>query len=450
MVALDEAVGRFSSTAIVGAGGKTSTLFRLARTWRRSVFLANSAHLGLDQMRLADHLYEIQRMEDIPDFDGGVPEGISLFCGPELAGRGRVSGLGVDVLDALRQRAERFSTPLIIEADGARGLALKAPAEHEPPVPAFVDGVIVVAGLTGLGKNLDERSVFRPEIFSRLSGLVLGGRIDETALARVLCHPQGGLKNIPAGAKRIVLLNQADEERMVEPAARLAQNLLAAYNGVVVAALQGTGPEPPGQVHRVYRPNAGIVLAAGGSRRMGMPKQLLEWEGEVMVRRAAKAALEGGLEPVVVVSGARAEEVERALSGLRVAIEHCPDWETGQSVSIKAGLKRALDLRHDLDGACFLLCDQPYVGAAVVRGVADLRAKTLAPVCAPFVNGRRCNPVLFSKELFSALFSLNGDAGGRAVLEGIDVARLEWTDPHLGEEFDTPEEYTRMRGGGPS
>jgi molybdenum cofactor cytidylyltransferase len=179
---------------------------------------------------------------------------------------------------------------------------------------------------------------------------------------------------------------------------------------------------------------------------MGVPKQLLAWEGEAMVRRAARAALEGGLDPVVVLTGAGAEAVEQALSGLRVAIRRCADWTLGQSVSIRAGLAHALELRSDLDGAAFLLCDQPYVDAEVVREVVELHAKTLAPACAPFIDGRRCNPVLFSKALFPALMALSGDAGGRTVLNGVALARLDWKDPRLGEDFDTPDEYNRMHG----
>jgi molybdenum cofactor cytidylyltransferase len=196
----------------------------------------------------------------------------------------------------------------------------------------------------------------------------------------------------------------------------------------------------------VYRPVAGIVLAAGASSRLGRPKQLLDWRGEPLVVRAARAALEGGLDPVVVVTGAEAGAVEAALAGLPVTPARCADWASGQSDSLKAGLRRVLELRPDLDGAVFLLCDQPFAGAEVVRAVTDARARTLAPACAPWVAGRRANPVLFGRESFPRLLALSGDAGGRAALDGVRLELVDWADARLGEDIDTVEDYTRLSG----
>jgi molybdenum cofactor cytidylyltransferase len=448
MIHLLDAVGRFSVVALVGAGGKTSAMFRLARDHGEPVFTANSAHLALEQRRLADRFYTIAATEDWPDFAPGVPGGVTLFCGPEIASRARVRGLDEAAFERLRQLAGYLAVPLLIEADGSRGLALKAPAEHEPPIPPFVDAVdavVVCAGMSALGHPLNEEHVFRAGIFSQISGLEIGQPVNEAALARVMCAPQGGLKNIPPGARRIALLNQADGAELQTRAGRLARLLLSSYSVVVVASLNGPGPGGVAQIHAVHRPTAGIVLAAGGAKRLGMPKQLLVWHGEPLVRRAARNAIAAGLDPVVVVTGAAAVEVEAVLDGLRVVVARCPDWETGQSAALKTGLRKALELRPDLDGATFLLCDQPFVTAEVVRAVNDLRARTLALACAPRVGGRRCNPVLFGKDLFPQLLALEGDTGGRQVLERINLETIEWPDALLGEDINTQADYERLR-----
>ena len=194
----------------------------------------------------------------------------------------------------------------MIEADGSRQKPLKAPGEHEPPIPDFVQTVVVVVGLSALGKPLDAETVHRPEIFARLSGLQLGETITAAALTRVLTHPEGGLKNIPPAARRVALLNQADTPDLQAQADAIAKALLPAYHSVVVASLKEES------IYAVREPIAGIVLAAGEARRFGKPKQLLDWRGEPFVRAVAKTALEAGLFPVIVVTGAYHEQVEAA------------------------------------------------------------------------------------------------------------------------------------------
>jgi molybdenum cofactor cytidylyltransferase len=435
-----------TTTALVGAGGKTSALFRLARAYREPVFLANSAHLGLDQVRLAERSYRISSEADFPDFSGGVPAGCSLFHGPEVPGRGRVSGLDENSLEHLHQLAGYFAVPFLIEADGSRGLPLKAPASHEPPIPAFADAVVVCAGLNGLGLPLDENSVFRSEIFAALSGLDIGQPVSVEALAKVLRSPLGGLKNIPSGARRLVLLNQADTPALQTQAARLAELLLPEVSRVVCAALHGPGPGTEPEVRAVFSAIAGIVLAAGGSSRLGHPKQLLEWQGETLVRRAARVALDGGFAPVLVVVGAEAERVSAALEGLDVRVAFCSGWAAGQSASVKRGLEAALGLRPDLGGAAFLLCDQPFIEAGMLRQLRQLHAQTLAPAAAPRVDNRRANPVLFDRRLFEELAKLEGDSGGRQVLAGHEMAFLDWPDGRILEDIDTFEDYGRLGG----
>jgi probable selenium-dependent hydroxylase accessory protein YqeC len=96
------------------------------------------------------------------------------------------------VLNWLHEKSKGQNLPLLIEADGSRQKPLKAPAEHEPPIPDFSDVVIYVAGLSALGKPLHEDHVHRAEQFSQLSGLPLGVPITPQAILTALTHPQGG------------------------------------------------------------------------------------------------------------------------------------------------------------------------------------------------------------------------------------------------------------------
>jgi molybdenum cofactor cytidylyltransferase len=287
-----------TTIAFVGAGGKTSALFQLARELAPPVVVTATTHLGVWQIPLADDHVIAKTPDDLQNFS---PRGVTLVTG-EFEGD-RTKGLETDLIKWLHEETRERLIPLLIEADGSRQKPLKAPAEHEPPIPDFVQTVVVVAGLSGLGKSLNEETVFRPEIFARLSGLELGEVITPAALTRALIHPEGGLKNIPPAARRVALLNQADTPDLQAQADTIAKALLPTYQAVIIASLKEK------RVYAVREPIAGIVLAAGEARRYGMPKQLLDWRGEPFVRVVAKTALEAGLSPVIVVTGAYHEQV---------------------------------------------------------------------------------------------------------------------------------------------
>ena len=450
--------------ALVGAGGKSSALFRLGRelclspgeggspvsgeSLGNTVLLCATTHLASWQLHQADHHYIFHDLEDLAALETNLPAGLVLFTGPPAEAE-RTAGLDELSLARLKGLADGRRLPLLIEADGSRQRPFKAPAGHEPVIPPWVDTVVVVAGLSALGRPLSPQWVHRPERFAALSGLTAGETLTLEELGRVLAHPQGGLKGIPAGARRVALLNQADTAALQGAASRLAGELLGAYDAVLVAALAppvaGDGTAAASGVYAAHEPVAGIVLAGGGAERYGAPKQLLTWEGEPLVRRAASTALVGGLSPVVVVTGAYAEDVTAALQGLDVVLAHNPGWSAGQSTSVIAGVKA---LPPQTGAALFLLADQPHVPAALLRSLVESHTRTLAPLVAPQAGGRRANPVLFDRLTFPDLLALRGDVGGRALFSRYPVAWLPWLDSSLLMDVDTEEDYRRLLASG--
>jgi molybdenum cofactor cytidylyltransferase len=254
-------------------------------------------------------------------------------------------------------------------------------------------------------------------------------------LVRVLTHSAGGLKNIPPQAHRFVLLNQADTPKLQSLGGKMAQDLLAAFDAVIVGSLETL-------LIQTFERTAGIILAAGEAKRFGRLKQLLDYQGQPFVRAVAKTALTAGLSPVVVVIGAQAGPVEAAVQDLPVTIVHNANWQTGQSSSIQAGLLRL----PGQSGACiFLLADQPQVMPTVVHALTEAHARTLAPILAPMVAGQRANPVLFDRLTFPDLMALNGDVGGRAIFGKYQVTYLPWHNEGLLLDVDTPEDLERLR-----
>ena len=159
--------------AVVGAGGKTSTLWRLADGLSGKVVITTTTHLGLDQINKADQQIFIEPEDDLTNVDWMHSSRIVSITGPAVDGH-RLSGLTPEQIDRLFQISKDHNFSILIEADGARMLPLKAPGEHEPVIPGWVDAVIVLAGMSALGKPLDDKSVFRVKEFSTLSGIPEG------------------------------------------------------------------------------------------------------------------------------------------------------------------------------------------------------------------------------------------------------------------------------------
>lgn len=415
--------------AFIGAGGKTTVLFKLARELPTAI-VTPTTHLGVWQTSLADRHIAAKgdSLENIEDF-----QGILLVTGEPDGDRTKpVSDI---LLHRLHQHCQNHSIPLLVEADGSRQKPLKAWAEHEPPIPPFADVVVHVVGMSGLGKSLNEEIVHRAEKFAEISGLSIGETVSLEAIARVLTHPGGGMKNIPKTARRVVLLNQADTPELQSAAQTLTSSLLPTYQAVLISSLLHD------QIHAVHEPIAGIVLAAGESKRFGKPKQLLEWKGQSFVHAVVQTALQAGLSPVIVVTGSNADEVEAAIRDLDAVIVRNEDWRSGQGGSISAGMQA---LHPEVGGVIFLLTDQPQVTTTVIQALREKHAEGLYPIVAPMVTDRRGNPVLFDRVTFPDLIAIQGDTGGRAIFHKHRVEYLPWHDDALLLDVDTPEQYEHL------
>jgi molybdenum cofactor cytidylyltransferase len=364
--------------------------------------------------------------------------GVTLITGPVQGDKSEP--VDQSSLEWLREYTRSHQIPLLIEADGARGKPLKAPGGHEPPIPEFVDLVVQVAGLSGLGNPIDDQHIHRPATYSKLSELNPGDKVTIDAMAKVLLHPAGGMKNIPEVARRVVLLNQADTPELQAAAGNLAKRLGTGYDAVLVAKLQEK------DILTVHEKVAGVILAAGGSLRFGRPKQLLDWSGEPFVRAVARTALAAGLSPVMVIAGAEAGQVRAAVMDLPVQVLLNEQWVEGQASSIRLGVS-ALDadaLRRP-GAAIFLLVDQPQVSASILSALVEVHARQLPTILAPMVMDQRANPVLFDRRAFADLLDLKGDVGGRAVFSKHKVEYLPWHDDSLLLDVDTPEQYEHLR-----
>ena len=186
---------------------------------------------------------------------------------------------------------------------------------------------------------------------------------------------------------------------------------------------------------------AGVILAAGGSVRLGEPKQLLLWRNKTFIEHVVSIAKEAGLWPIVVVSGAYRDQIEQVVEPLSVQLVNNDHWEDGQSTSIRTGLQALPD---DIGAAVFLLVDQPQVAPRLIQNLVEAHATTLAPIVAPQIDGRRGNPVLFDRSTFPELMDLTGDIGGRELFSRYSPFWVNWFDPNMLLDVDTHDDYRRL------
>ena len=183
---------------------------------------------------------------------------------------------------------------------------------------------------------------------------------------------------------------------------------------------------------------AAIILAAGQSRRMGGPNKLLaRFDGETLIHRVAEAALSSHANPVFVVTGHRATEIAEALAGLDIRLVHNPDYADGLATSLKAGV---MALPDDAAGALVILADMPGVTSTILNRLIDaFHERRGLAIVLPTMEGKRGNPVLWSREFLPELLSVTGDTGARHILarHGEAVERVE-IGAAAGLDVDTP------------
>ncbi|MCL4367764.1 MAG: selenium cofactor biosynthesis protein YqeC [Actinobacteria bacterium] len=434
-------VGPRRTVAFTGAGGKSTAIARLAAelALQGPVVVTTSSRLALRQAQMAETHLIVQD----PSALGMLPQHLAehrsiLITGGVARGEPKWLGLDLSSLEALQRSSSQAGAPLLIEADGARGRSLKAPAAHEPVIPSFADLVVPVIGLDVIGNPLTPEWVHRPERVGAVLGLAQGEPIGPEHVAALIGSSEGGLQGIPQRAEVRILLNKADTPERIEYGRSVAR-LAVTHDRIQAAVLAAATQDAP--VREVYGRVAGIILAAGASKRLGQPKQLVRWRDRSLVGHAVWAALEAGLGPIVVVLGSDTDAIRRELADEPVLLLENPDWKHGQSTSVRVGLDA---VGKGVEAVAFLLADMPFVTSEVTKAVVAEHRRTLTPIVAPRAADRWGNPVLFDRSTFPALRELSGDRGGRALFDRYRIAGIPW-DPSILFDVDRPEDLRRLR-----
>lgn len=192
---------------------------------------------------------------------------------------------------------------------------------------------------------------------------------------------------------------------------------------------------------------AGVVLAAGRSSRLGRPKQLVELDGEPLIRHTVTEILRASLDLVIVVIGHEADAVRAAIGDLPVRVVVNPEYALGQSTSLRCGVN---SLPPETEAAILLLGDQPGVSAEMIDALRREWSQSRAPVVAPRYRGGIGNPVLFARSVFPELRAVEGDTGAKPIVHAHRRAgdlRLVPIDQPAPRDIDTQADVDDLLSG---
>ena len=195
------------------------------------------------------------------------------------------------------------------------------------------------------------------------------------------------------------------------------------------------------------KPTAGVILAAGESIRFGKPKQLLKLDDKYLLEWVLDAAIGSRLAETLLVLGHKHREILAALGekarqpNLEVIIN--PDYQHGQSTSLKAGLSK---IRDRFPSTMFLLGDQPLLDSKTINHLLEQFWSSEKDICVPVSEGRRGNPVIFSQKFYGNLAEIKGDIGARNIIRGHpdQVKEVEIHNPVLFMDIDTQSDYDQL------
>jgi molybdenum cofactor cytidylyltransferase len=184
-----------------------------------------------------------------------------------------------------------------------------------------------------------------------------------------------------------------------------------------------------------------VILAAGGSARLGQPKQLVKIEGETLLRRTVRLAGEAGCDPIVVVLGSEAERMRAEVSEYGTVIVTNGDWPSGMGSSLCSGVQAVARLDPQPANVLLLVCDQLALNADVLRRLIE-RQRT--GITASRYGGRPGVPAIFSSAFYPELMAVTGDRGARGILERHASAVTCVDFPEGEADLDTREQLDRV------
>ena len=187
-----------------------------------------------------------------------------------------------------------------------------------------------------------------------------------------------------------------------------------------------------------------IILAAGSSSRFGGIKQLLQFNNKTLIEHVIDEATNAELNPVVVVTGAYANEVSKKIDNKKITIVFNEHWETGMASGIVAGLQKALIVNNAIENIIIAVCDQPYISSLLFQQLSDKNGESGKSIVASSYAGTFGTPALFSKKYFNELLNLKGDEGAKSLIRKYNSETTSVLFKKGNIDVDTQKDYEEL------
>jgi molybdenum cofactor cytidylyltransferase len=429
--------------SLIGAGGKTSLMvalgYELAEMgWR--VLAMTSVQTNAHQMDLMPTALKADA--GAQKISNALSQSRFVFLYQSVVGD-TLYGLGREAISRLPDTID--SDVILVEADTANGLSLKAPLPHEPNIPQETSLVIPVASTAVLGHPLDHQRVYNLETIVEKYGFVENSRIKGAWLAQILRDEELGLKGVPEGVRVVPFLNQTPTRNHARGRARIVARLILKsprFHGVVIGSVRGKE-----QVYEVQRPVGAIVLAAGLSSRMGTSKMKLPWVGErSILQHVIDQLIKSRIDHITVVTGHEAREMRNHIKYMGVEDVFNKDYKTGEMLSsIKTGLSA---MPANIAAALIVLGDQPRIQPKTIYQVMSAYAEGENDLIVPSFQMKRGHPVLIGRRYWNEILNLSEDGSLRDVMNA-HASRIHYVNidnDSILRDVDTPQDYREERG----
>lgn len=189
---------------------------------------------------------------------------------------------------------------------------------------------------------------------------------------------------------------------------------------------------------------AAVILAAGESSRLGKPKQLLEFEGKTMLRRAVDTASHANCSPVIVVTGSPNSAITRELRSTDAVVTENENWTRGIGSSIRRGVRRLIDTAPEVSAVVLLVCDQPFVNASTIQSLIALYERTRKEIVASIYANTVGVPAIFDRALFSTVLKIKDTSGAKAVILSNRDRVAEFPFPQGETDIDTVQDWQAL------